>query len=135
MLYYVLVDEGDVSSLRCNVGQFLHLDEHVSIRPQITRMYVPTYKSASTTTDEHHEFRQVRGIVRKGVACIVDDGDVCACRKDGQGAWYGQWKSTEVSDRIVRHAMHCEVLERDDSVVNGCNRDCIDCVAGARGVP
>ena len=98
-------------------------------------MYVGTHKSASTTADEDHKSRQVRGIVRKGVACIVDDGDVRACRKDGQGAWYGQWKRTEVSDRIVRHAMDCEVLQRDDSVVNRRNRDCIDCVAWARRVP
>ena len=46
-------------------------------------------ESASTTADEHHESRQVRGIIRKGVTRIINDGNVRACRKDGQGAWYG----------------------------------------------
>lgn len=108
------------------------VDQHQKEHPS----HVPcTHESAATTADENDELREVRGIIRKGIARIVNDSRVVARGKHRERLSDREGQSREVSDGVVLNTLYGRVLERNDSVVETCDRDDIDTIARAGRVP
>ena len=93
-----------------------------------------TYESASTSPDNHDEATEIWSAVWKRVARVIDDSGISADDENGESGSDWQRERLEVRDGVMCDSVDGSVLERDNRVVERCNRDSVDAVSGTGGV-